>query len=38
MPRFLAGVFNPNEKVNCVDFGQTTVNLGHHLENLTDKP
>jgi hypothetical protein len=37
-PQFSAGVFNPNEKVNYVDFGQTTVNLGHHLENITDKP
>jgi hypothetical protein len=27
-----------NEQVNCVDFGQTTVNLGHHLENITDNP
>jgi hypothetical protein len=37
-PRFSAGVINPNEQVNGVDFGQMTVNLGHHLENITDKP
>jgi hypothetical protein len=37
-PRFSAGVFNPNEKVNCVDFGQTTVNLGHHLETSPTTP
>jgi hypothetical protein len=35
---FSAGVVNPNEQVNCVDFGEMTVNLGHHLENITDKP
>jgi hypothetical protein len=29
---------NPNEQVNTVDFEQTTVNLGHHLENITDNP
>jgi hypothetical protein len=29
---------NPNEQVNSVDFGQTTVNLGHHLENITNDP
>jgi hypothetical protein len=29
---------NPNEQVNRVDFGQTTVNLGHHLENITNGP
>jgi hypothetical protein len=37
-PRFLAGLINPNDPVNSVDFGQTMVNLGHHLENITDKP
>jgi hypothetical protein len=37
-PRFSAGVFNPNEKVNRVDFGQTTANLGHHLENINNNP
>jgi hypothetical protein len=31
-------VVNPNEQVNSVDFGQTTVNLDHHLENITDDP
>jgi hypothetical protein len=35
---FSAGVVNPNGQVNSVDFGQTTVNLGHHLENITDNP
>jgi hypothetical protein len=29
-PRFSARLINPNEQVNRVDFGQTTVNLGHH--------
>jgi hypothetical protein len=29
---------NPNEQVNSVDFGQTTVNLGHHLENISNDP
>jgi hypothetical protein len=33
---FSVGFINPNEQVDCVDFGQTTVNLGHHLENITD--
>jgi hypothetical protein len=37
-PRFSAGLINPNDPVNGVDFGQTTVNLGHHLENITDNP
>jgi hypothetical protein len=31
-PQVFSRVFNPNEQVNRVDFGQTTVNLGHHLE------
>jgi hypothetical protein len=35
---FSAGFINPNDPVNRVDFGQTTVNLGHHLENITDNP
>jgi hypothetical protein len=34
----LAGLINPNDLVNWVDFGQTTANLGHHLKNITDKP
>jgi hypothetical protein len=37
-PRFSAGLINPNEQVNCIDFGQTTVNLGDYLENIIDKP
>jgi hypothetical protein len=37
-PRFLAGFINPNDPVNRVDFGQTTVNVGHHLENITHNP
>jgi hypothetical protein len=37
-PMFSAGLINPNEQVNRVDFGQTTVNLGHHSENITDNP
>jgi hypothetical protein len=31
-------VINPNDLVNRVDFGQMTVNLGHHLENITNYP
>jgi hypothetical protein len=37
-PRFSAGLINPNDPVNGVDFGRTTVNLGHHLENITNDP
>jgi hypothetical protein len=37
-PRFSAGLINPNDQVNSVHFGQTTVNLGHHVENITDDP
>jgi hypothetical protein len=37
-PRFSAGFINPNDPVNRVDFGPTTANLGHHLENITDNP
>jgi hypothetical protein len=37
-PGFSAGVINPNEPVDCVDLGQTTVNLGHHLKNFTNDP
>jgi hypothetical protein len=36
--RFSARVVNPKEQVHRVDFGQTTVNLGHHLENITNNP
>jgi hypothetical protein len=37
-PYVSAGVVNPNEQFNCVDFGQTMVKLGHHLENTVGKP
>jgi hypothetical protein len=37
-PRFSTGLINPSHPVNSVDFGQTTVHLGHHLKNFTDKP
>jgi hypothetical protein len=37
-PRFSTELINPNEQVNCFDFGQTTVNLGHHPENITNNP
>jgi hypothetical protein len=36
--RFSAGFINPNDPFNWVDFGQTTVNLGHHLKNFTNNP
>jgi hypothetical protein len=37
-PRFSAEFINPNDTVKRVDFGHTTVNLGHHLENTTNNP
>jgi hypothetical protein len=37
-PQVFSRVINPNDLVNRVDFGQTTVNLVHHLENITDNP
>jgi hypothetical protein len=37
-PGFQPGFLNPNDPVNRVDFGQTTVNLGHHLENIINDP
>jgi hypothetical protein len=37
-PQVSAGVVNPNKQVKSVDFGQMTVNLGHHLENIPDNP
>jgi hypothetical protein len=37
-PGFQPELINPNDLVNSVDFGQTTVNLGHHLENITNDP
>jgi hypothetical protein len=38
MPQVFSWSINPNEQVIGVDFGQTMVNLGHHLENITDNP
>jgi hypothetical protein len=37
-PKFSPGVVNSNGQVNSVDFGQTTVNLGHRHENITNDP
>jgi hypothetical protein len=37
-PRFSVGLVNLNDPVNWVDFGQMSAHLGHHLENITDKP
>jgi hypothetical protein len=37
-PQVLSGFINPNDPVKRVDLGQTTVNLGHHLENITNHP
>jgi hypothetical protein len=37
-PQVFGRVINPNDPVNSVDFDQTTVKLGHHLENINDKP
>jgi hypothetical protein len=37
-PQVFSRVINPNDPVNSVDFGQMTVNLGHHPENITDDP
>jgi hypothetical protein len=34
----LVGLINFDDPVNSVDFGQMTVNLGHHLENITNTP
>jgi hypothetical protein len=38
-PRFLISIISANDLINQVkhvDFGQTLVNLGHHLENLAN--
>jgi hypothetical protein len=38
-PRFLISIISANDLVNQVkhvDFDQTLVNLGHHLENLAN--
>jgi hypothetical protein len=38
-PGFLLGLFNANDRVDQVkhvNFGQTSVNLGNHLENLAN--
>jgi hypothetical protein len=37
-PKFSLGIINPNDLVEHVDFGQTLVNLGHHLEKLANIP
>jgi hypothetical protein len=37
-PQVFSRVINPNDPVNRVDFGQTTVNMGRHLENITNNP
>jgi hypothetical protein len=38
MPQVFMRVINPNDLVKHLDFGQTVVNLGHHLENTTNNP
>jgi hypothetical protein len=38
-PRFLISIISANDRISRVkpaDVGQTMVNLGHHLENLTN--
>jgi hypothetical protein len=37
-PGFQQGLLTQMSRVNRVDFGQTTVNLCHHLENIPDNP
>jgi hypothetical protein len=38
-PQVFSRVYlTPKNPVNQVDFFQTMVNLGHHLENITDNP
>jgi hypothetical protein len=37
-PGFQPGLLTLMSRVNRVDFGQTMVNLGHHLDNITDNP
>jgi hypothetical protein len=37
-PGFQPRLINPNDPVNSVDFGQMTVNLGRHRENITNDP
>jgi hypothetical protein len=37
-PKVFSRFINPNDPVNQVDFGQTTVNLDHHLENIPNNP
>jgi hypothetical protein len=37
-PRFSARLINPKDPIISVDLGQTTVNLSHHLENITNDP
>jgi hypothetical protein len=31
--RFLISIISANDRVKHIDFSQTLVNLGHHLEN-----
>jgi hypothetical protein len=38
MPQVFGRVYYPNDPVNRVDFGQTMVNLGHHLKNIPNNP
>jgi hypothetical protein len=35
-PGFQPGLLTLMSRVNRVDLGQTTVNLSHHLETITD--
>jgi hypothetical protein len=37
-PGFHPGLLTLTIRSNRGDFGQTTVNLGHHLENITNNP
>jgi hypothetical protein len=37
-PQIFIWVLNPSDLVKQDDFGQTMVNLGHHLENTTNNP
>jgi hypothetical protein len=37
-PGFQPGLLTLMSRVNRVHFGQMVVNLGHHLENITDNP
>jgi hypothetical protein len=37
-PQVFGGLIDHADPVHRVVFGQTTVNLGHHLKNITDNP